>query len=54
MTMDWFSKDFWLKIIAFVLAIIVWAYAREDLDNIPGYAPQGSYNRQIPAETLQR
>lgn len=54
MTMDWFSKDFWLKIIALVLAIIVWSYARGDLDNTPGYTPPGSSHKQIPAETPQR
>lgn len=44
MMMGLFSKEFWLKIIALVLAIIVWAYAREDLDNTPGYIPETTHH----------
>lgn len=44
MMMGLFSKEFWLKIIALVLAIIVWAYAREDLDNTPGYRPEATHH----------
>ena len=53
MMMGVFSKEFWLKIIAFVLAVIVWAYAREDLDKTPGYISEVSH-REIPAEIPQR
>ncbi|HOX10303.1 MAG TPA: hypothetical protein PLA52_06640 [Candidatus Omnitrophota bacterium] len=53
MTMGIFSKEFWLKIIAFVLAVIIWAYAREDLDSTPGYIPENPHHI-APAEIPQR
>lgn len=53
MMMGIFSKEFWLKIIALVLAVIVWAYAREDLDKTPGYVPEASHH-EAPAGIPQR
>jgi len=42
---DWFSKNFWLKLVAFILAVIVWSYARQELKNTPGYkAMKAAYN----------
>lgn len=49
-----FSKNFWLKIIALVLAVIVWSYAREELKHTPGYRAEKMSYSEIPAEIPQR
>jgi hypothetical protein len=51
--MGWLSKNFLLKIIALVLAVIIWSYAREELDNTPRYRQEVS-RQEVPAETPQR
>ncbi len=50
----WLSKNLWLKIIALVLAIIVWAYAREDLDKSPRYKQSDTPHQEAPAELPQK
>ncbi len=51
---NWFSKNFWLKIIALVLAVIVWSYARQELKNTPGYKAERAPYSEIPTEIPQR
>jgi len=51
---NWFSKNFWLKLIALILAIIVWSYAREELRNTPGYKVEKVPYSEAPAEIPQR
>jgi hypothetical protein len=52
---NWFSKNFWLKLIAFVLAVITWFYARHELKNIPGYKAESAiYSEDLPAITPQK
>jgi len=50
---NWFSKNFWLKVIALILAIIVWSYAREELKKTPGYKAENTPYSKIPAEIPQ-
>jgi len=51
---SWFSKNFWLKVVAFVLAVIVWSYAREELRHTPGYKAEKATNNEIPTYIPQR
>lgn len=51
---NWLSKNFWLKIIAFILAVIVWSYAREELKKTPGYKTERGPASEIPTEIPQR
>lgn len=51
---DWVSKNFWLKVIALILAIIVWSYAREELRNTPGYKAEKEINNEIPTVIPQK
>ena len=51
---DWFSKNFWLKLVALILAIIVWSYARQELRNTPGYRAERSSYNEIPTVIPQK
>ncbi len=51
---DWFSKNFWLKLVALILAIIVWSYARQELKNTPGYRAEKSVYSEIPTAIPQK
>ena len=52
---NWFSKNFWLKLIAFILAVITWFYAHQELKNTPGYkAERTMHNEEAPANTPQK
>ena len=51
---SWFSKNFWLKIIALVLAVIVWSYAREELKHTPGYKAERAPYSEIPTGIPQK
>ena len=51
---NWFSRNFWLKIIAFILAVVVWSYAREELKKTPGYKAERAPYSEIPTEIPQR
>lgn len=50
---NWFSKNFWLKVIAFILAVIIWSYAREELKHTSGYRTETS-RTEVPTEIPQR
>ncbi|MFA5339008.1 MAG: hypothetical protein WC317_02530 [Candidatus Omnitrophota bacterium] len=51
---DWFSKNFWLKLVAFILAIIVWSYARQELKSNPGYKAEKAPYIEAPAVVPQK
>ena len=50
----WLSRNFWIKVIALILAIIVWSYAREELKNTPGYKAERAPYSEIPTDIPQR
>jgi len=51
---SWLSRNFWIKVIAFILAIIVWSYAREELKHTPGYKAERAPYNEIPTDIPQR
>ena len=51
---DWFSKNFWLKLFAFILAVIVWSYARQELKNTPCYKAEKAAYNETPTEIPQK
>lgn len=51
---DWFSKNLWLKLVALILAIIVWSYARQELKIAPGYKAEKPAYNEIPTEIPQK
>ena len=50
---NWLSKNFWLKLIALILAVITWSYAREELKNTPGYRAEKVPYSEAPAGVPQ-
>jgi len=51
---NWFSRNFWLKLIALILAVITWFYAREELKNTRGYSAEKAQYYQAPADIPQK
>ncbi|MDD5073447.1 MAG: hypothetical protein PHX64_02530 [Candidatus Omnitrophica bacterium] len=51
---DWLSKNFWLKLVALILAIIVWSYARQELKNTPGYKAEKVAHNETPTVIPQK
>jgi len=51
---DWLSKNFWLKLVALLLAIISWSYARQDLKNNPGYKAEKPAYNETPTVVPQK
>ena len=47
---SWLAKNFWLKIIALILAVIVWFYARQEIRYTAGYRDVNATQDVYPAQ----